>query len=87
LFPMLELGRADIVLYEQWGGLYLLAGYKPTTIRELKPPLASRPLYMYLNKAHQDMVPKVSNALRQMKADGSYQKIVDRILTPLKSSQ
>jgi polar amino acid transport system substrate-binding protein len=87
LFPMLELGRADIVLYEQWGGLYLLAGYQPTTIRELKPPLASRPLYMYLNKAHQDMVPEVSNALQQMKADGSYQKIVDRILTPLKPSQ
>ena len=87
LFPMLELGRADIVLYEEWGGLYLLAGYKPTTIRELKPPLASRPLYMYLNKAHQEMVPRVSNALLQMKADGSYQKIVDRILSPLKPGQ
>lgn len=33
------------------------------------------------------MVPEVSNALQQMKVDGSYQKIVDRILTPLKPSQ
>jgi ABC-type amino acid transport substrate-binding protein len=33
------------------------------------------------------MVPEGSNALQQMKADGTYQKIVDRILTPLKPSQ
>jgi polar amino acid transport system substrate-binding protein len=33
------------------------------------------------------MVPEVSNVLLQMKADGSYQKIVDRILSPLKPGQ
>ena len=87
LFPMLELNRADIVLYEEWGGLYILASHQPTSIKELKPPLASRPLYMYLNKKHKDLVPKVADALKTMKADGSYQKIVDRILSPLKSSQ
>ena len=87
LFPMLELDRADIVLYEEWGGLYLLANYKHTKIIELKPPLASRELFMYLNKKHQDLVPKVADALKQMKADGTYRKIMDHVLTPLKPNQ
>jgi len=85
LFPMLELDRADIALYEQWGGLYLLAKSRSTTIKMLKPPVASRGLYMYLNKKHHALIPKVTDALKQMKADGSYQKIVDQILTPLTS--
>lgn len=87
LFPMLELDRADIVLYEEWGGLYLLAKSHYNEIKELKPPLASRKLYMYLNKKHQALVPLVAHALIQMKTDGSYQKFVDRILTPLKTRQ
>lgn len=87
LFPMLNLDRADVVLYEQWGGLYLLAGYQPTSIKKLDPPLASRGLYMYLNKKHKDLVPKVTDALRQMKSDGTYQKFVDLILTPLTKTQ
>lgn len=87
LFPMLELDRADIALYEEWGGLYLLAKTHSKKIKELKPPLASRKLYMYLNKKHQALVPLVTHVLKQMKADGSYQALVDRILTPLKSRQ
>ena len=75
-----------MVLYEEWGGLYLLASYKPTT-RELKPPLAGRPLYKDLNKAHREMAPGVSNALLQIQAVGSFQKIADRILTRRKPGQ
>ena len=83
LFPMLDLDRADVALYEQWGGLYILSGMKQSSIKKLDPPLASVGLYMYLNKKHEALVPQVAAALKQMKADGSYQHLVDRILTPL----
>lgn len=86
LFPMLNLDRADIVLYEQWGGLYILSGYQPTAIKMLEPPLASLGLYMYLHNKHKDLVPQVTESLKQMKSDGSYQKLVDQILTPLSNT-
>lgn len=40
---------------------------------------------MYLNKKHAALVPKLAQALADMKADGSYQKLFDMTLKPMGS--
>jgi polar amino acid transport system substrate-binding protein len=82
LFPLLEKGRVDIILVDRWQGQWVVqqAGYQ---LKPLEPPLARFEMFMYLNKKHAALVPKVAQALRDMKADGSYQKIYDATLRPL----
>jgi polar amino acid transport system substrate-binding protein len=50
-----------------------------------EPPLASVEMYMYVHRNHAELAPRLADALKSMKADGSYQDIFDRtlkVLTP-----
>lgn len=81
LFVLLDLKRADIVLADRWEGLYAMR--KDTRVAWLvEPPLASLPMFMYLNKRHAALVPEVARALAAMKADGTYKRIFDTTLKP-----
>jgi polar amino acid transport system substrate-binding protein len=40
-------------------------------------------MFMYLNKKHAALVPKVTQALIDLKADGSYQQFYNQLLKPL----
>lgn len=82
LVDLLRLDRVDFILYERWQGAWRAKnqGLK-VTVHE--PPLAAVPMYIYLHKSHAALVDKVSAALKGMKADGSYQRIVDTTLTSL----
>lgn len=84
LFTLLKNKRADLVLMEAWQGLHYLNQHSIPGVKLLKPPLATKAKYMYLHKKHKNIIPKIEAALREMKKDGTYQKIVDQILTPLK---
>jgi polar amino acid transport system substrate-binding protein len=79
---LLEKGRADIILMDRWQGQWAVrqSGYK---FRVLEPPLVRFEMFMYLNKKHAALVPKVAKALADMKADGSYQRLYDQYLKPL----
>jgi polar amino acid transport system substrate-binding protein len=33
-------------------------------------------MYLYLNKRHADLVPRLANVLRAMKSDGTYNKVI-----------
>ncbi len=76
LFALLRAGRVDVVLYYRLGGLYYARKLGLTNLRVLEPPLAKREMYMYLNIRHADLVPRLTEALRGMKKDGSYERIV-----------
>jgi polar amino acid transport system substrate-binding protein len=82
LFALLEKGRVDVILLDRWGGQSIVheMGYK---LKPLEPALAHTNMFMYLNKKHAELVPKVAQALRDMKADGSYKKIYDATLKSL----
>jgi len=84
LFRMLERDRADVVLYERWQGLHLSAQLGIDNVRAIDPPLVDMKMYMYLNKKHAVLAPKVARALRAMKEDGTYQRLYDQILEPLR---
>ena len=82
MFIMLDKGRVDLVLYERWQGLQR-AHDTGVKVMVHEPPLASVDMFMYVHKDHAHLAPKMAAALRDMKADGSYQAIIDRTLKPL----
>jgi len=79
---LLESGRVDVILMDRWQGRWVIqqGGYK---FHLHEPPLARFERFMYLNKKHAALVPRVAKALAEMKADGSYQKLYNRYLKPL----
>jgi len=85
LFRLLNEGRVDLVVFNRWGGLYLLRELAIKGVRTLEPPLARREVFFYLHKSHQELIPRASEVLRGMKQDGSYQQLVDETLGPLTS--
>lgn len=82
MFIMLDKKRVDMALYERWQGLQR-AKEQGLTVRVHEPPLASVDMYMYVHKNHAHLVDKLDQALKAMKADGTYQAIFDKTLTPL----
>jgi len=84
LFTLLKNKRADLVLMEAWQGLQYLDQHPIPGVKMLVPPLATKNKYIYLHKKHINIAPKIAAALREMKKDGTYKKIVEQVLTPLK---
>ncbi|MGW8310327.1 MAG: substrate-binding periplasmic protein [Thiogranum sp.] len=82
LFTLLTNRRADVVMFDRWGGQWWIQTHH-LDAHALEPPVATREMFLYLNRKHQALVPRLSEALAQMKADGEYQRIYARTLTPL----
>jgi len=83
LFLMLQKNRADLILYERWGGLLYTKQNNLNNIKIQSPPLATKEMFIYLHKKHKNIVPKLAEALKQMKASGRYKAIYNKILSPL----
>ncbi|MFC1673719.1 substrate-binding periplasmic protein [Pseudomonadota bacterium] len=86
MFTMLGKERVDAVLYERWQGLQR-AKDTGLAVTVHEPPLASVDMFMFMHKDHAHLVEPLAQALRDMKADGTYQKIFDQTLTPLTAGQ
>lgn len=72
LFSLLKAGRTDLALYDRFGGNYYLKELKIEQGYAVEPPLAHREMFLYLNSKHAALVPRLAEAIRAMKADGSY---------------
>jgi len=75
LFTLLDRDRADLVLMDPLMGQAVVRRMGLTGIRALEPPLARLDMHIYLHRRHAALVPRVSEALRQMKRDGSFQRL------------
>lgn len=80
LLPLLANGRVDVVLMTRLQGLRLGAAMP---LRELQPPLAREPMFIYMNRRHASLVAPLTAALIELKRDGSWQRLHDRTLKPL----
>ena len=80
MFKMLELGRIDLALYTLADGEAYTRTHGLQSIAALEPALKSVDLYLYLNKKHAALVPKIAATIRDMKADGTYNTILARVL-------
>lgn len=75
MFRQLQLNRIDVALYERWLGLSLLKQQGIKGIYPLDPSLDKREMFIYLNKRHAALVPKLAKALRAIKAEGLYDRL------------
>jgi polar amino acid transport system substrate-binding protein len=79
----LQQGRIDLTLGDKWVVRHELTEYFPTAIKDyefLGKPVATRSLHAAISRAHpeHDKIVKAFNkALKSIKADGSYEKILD----------
>lgn len=80
LFNLLKKERTDFVIYERWGGHYMINKNNLKNIVSHSSVLISKEMHIYLHKKHAALIPKLSSALASMKKDGSYQKMVDKHL-------
>jgi polar amino acid transport system substrate-binding protein len=74
LFDMLAVGRVDVILYNRERGLYRLALQNITEIVPADPPLATRPMYLFLHSRHARLAEPIAMTLREMKTDGTYRQ-------------
>ncbi|MBI5791520.1 MAG: transporter substrate-binding domain-containing protein [Rhodocyclales bacterium] len=81
MFLMLDGGRIDLALYTRADGVALARSMGLSSIAPLAPALKDVDMFLYLHRKHEALVPKLAQALREMKADGSY----NRILAALKA--
>lgn len=75
LFTLLSLNRVDAVLFDRWGGSHYLQKLGLNDAVAQEPPLATRDMFLYLNRRFEHLAPLLAGALRDMKADGSYDAI------------
>lgn len=85
LMEFLKKDRTDIVLFSRWSGYYW-ANKVGVKVHSLNSPFRSMDMYMYLNKKHIELAPKLAAALRSMKEDGTYNRIKIETLENWKNS-
>lgn len=76
LFQMLQAGHIDLALYTRADGLALARRLGLPELAPVSPSLRDVDLYLYLHKRHQALVPRLAATLRQMKVDGTYNRLV-----------
>ena len=74
-FEKMMMGRTDLVLGNRASGMAIVKAMNLEGVTVLEPPLASFPVYHYLNKKHEDLVPALTRVLRQMQADKTIERI------------
>ena len=81
LFKMLDSDRIDLALYTRADGIALVGRMGLSTITPLAPALKDVDMFLYLHKRHEALVPRLAQALRDMKADGAYHRIMHSLRT------
>ena len=82
LFGMLDAGRADVALLTKLAGYAAIQKSNLENMRFLEPPLAIEPNFLYLHKRHQRLAPNLAQTLREIKTDGTYQRLYRKIISP-----
>jgi polar amino acid transport system substrate-binding protein len=76
LFALLDKGRAEVVVVDLYSGQEVIRSSGYQGMRALAPPLERRDMFLYLHKRHADLVPRLADALRQMKRDGTFERLI-----------
>lgn len=79
MFQMLDSGRIDVALYTLRDGVALVRELGLNAVQPMAPALKVSDMFLYLNKRHEALVPRLAQALRDMKTDGSYARLVEAV--------
>lgn len=80
MIDMLQERRLDVALYERYAGWEQIHAHGHHGMQEINPPLAVKPMYLYLNKKNAWLADRLASTLKIMKQDGTYQRIFDKTL-------
>ena len=87
LFHLLNLGRIEVALYGRWIGIAHIKQHQLKQVRLLQPTLATREMFIYLNKRHAVHVPTIAAALRALKDGGYYERMYRERITTFAEGQ
>lgn len=76
LFQMLIHDRVDLVVCDRLQGEWLIHQQGLLGVKIVEPMLTVRDMFLYLNRAHATLVPKLTKSLQDMKRDGSFERIM-----------
>ena len=82
LFRLLKVNRVDAVLYVCLQGKILANQLDIKGVKVLKPLLKQRPMFLYLHKKHKALVPRLAQALKDIKQEGLYTKWYSEKILP-----
>jgi len=80
LFQMLDDGRLDTVVEFSFVADKIIKENNYSGITRLPQPLVDLPAYSLIHKKHQALIPEITKALKEMKADGTFEKIEEDVL-------
>jgi len=80
LFTLLLKDRVDLIVYEKWSGLKMLADKKMSEYEIRSPALEKKEMFIYLHKKHKHLISKLDLILKEMKQDGKYAEIYQQTL-------
>lgn len=83
LMKMLSNNRIDVIITSKVAIFTVLADTKEKGLFMTSEPLVSRPIYTYVNKKHQEIIPKLKTAYKSMETDGTIQKLHEQFLQEL----
>lgn len=82
MFRMLAQGRIDLALYTLADGNALVRSLGLEGVRAVRPPLADVDMFLYLHRRHEALAPRLAQALRDIKADGTHARIMGGLDKP-----
>ena len=82
LFQLLNLDRAEIVIYEKIRAMIALKNKPVAGAVILQSPLVKKPMYLYLNIKHKNLIQKIAGAIRSSKSDGTHDQLFNLALEP-----
>lgn len=80
MFRMLQADRIQVALLGRLSGLHAARAVGLRDLRVQEPPLARRELYLMLHRRHQARGPAFAEVFRQMRADGTLQRLVEQVM-------
>jgi polar amino acid transport system substrate-binding protein len=80
LFTLLDKGRIDVAVYEKMQGLMTIQKHSFNNIKILQPSYIEGDWYLYLNKKHEALIPRIATEIKAMKDDGTHKRIFDSVL-------
>ncbi|MCW8866058.1 MAG: hypothetical protein OQK09_06990 [Colwellia sp.] len=69
LFKLLDANRFEIAIYSRNFGHQLVRKLALKNIYSTSQPLAVEPMYLFLHKRHKALIPRLTNILKEMKAE------------------
>lgn len=83
VFTLLSMGRYDVAVAASVTGLFYIKKHNLKTIKRLSPPLTKHPLYHYIHRKNEHLIPQITAVLKNMQQDGRILQARDRFIAEL----